>query len=317
MKAMVACAGLGERLRPLTDLRPKPACPVLDRPLVHFNLALLPPVGVDQVVVNTHQLPEVMGTAAQQGCERLGLGLTLSHEPILLGTGGGLKQVESFLGDETFLLLNGKILFDVDLRPALAAHRQARAAATLVVVDLPPNEGYRPVYVGTDGRLLYVPGFEPAARTGRRFLFTGIHILEPAIFRYLPPVAGVPYGIFEHGYRGLMAQGATVLAHVESGAFHDPSTPARYLRANLDAASGRFPLARFSDLGLKPLHPGVGYLAENATVEGEVVESVIGAGVHVPASARVRHSVLWSNTQLGADEHLERSIGAGTLRLQV
>src|SRR5258708_4239786 len=115
---MVACAGLGERLLPLTSLLPKPACPVLDRPLVHFNLALLQQVGVDEVIVNTHQLPEAMADAARRGCEALGLQLQLSHEPVLLGTGGGLKQAEQWLGEDTFLLLNGKILFDVDLAAA-------------------------------------------------------------------------------------------------------------------------------------------------------------------------------------------------------
>ena len=317
MKAMVACAGLGERLRPLTTQLPKPACPLLDRPLVHFNLALLRQLGVDEVVVNTHQLPEEMESAARTGCEQLGQRLHVSPEPVLLGTGGGLKRAEAWLQGGTFVLINGKILCDVDLSAALAAHRAAGAAATLVVVDLPPNEGYRPVRVGADGRLLYVPGFEPSEPSGDPYLFTGIHLLEPAIFEHLPPVTDRATGNFEHGYRGLLAAGATLLAHRTTGAFHDPSTLPRYLRANLDAASGRFPLRRFEALGLEPIAGGRSYISAGAAVEGEVVESVIGRGVHVPAGSSVRRSVVWANTRLADGEQLESCIAAGELRVPV
>jgi len=119
---MVLCAGRGERLRPLTDLRPKPGCPLLDLPLLWYQLALLRGVGVDEVVVNTHQLAPLLEGVAVLGCERLGLRLHLSHEPELLDTGGGLREARRWLGDETFLLLNGDMLFDVDLAGAIAAH---------------------------------------------------------------------------------------------------------------------------------------------------------------------------------------------------
>jgi mannose-1-phosphate guanylyltransferase len=314
---MVACAGLGERMFPLTTLLPKPACPLLDRPLVDFNLALLRGVGVEEVVVNTHQLPEAMEAAARAGCEGLGQSLYVSREPVLLGTGGGLKRVEARLRDGTFVLINGKILCDVDLQAALSAHRRAAAAATLVVVDLPPGQRYRPVHASADGRLLYVPGFEPAAPEGRPFLFTGIHLLEPAIFAHLPPVTDRAYGIFEHGYRGLMAAGSTIAVHQTSGSFHDPSTPARYLRANLDAASGHFPLHRFERLGIGSL-PGDGNcFGEGATIEGEVHQSVIGHAARVPSGASVTRSVLWANTQLAENERLDHCIAAGAIRLQI
>jgi mannose-1-phosphate guanylyltransferase len=314
---MVACAGLGERLRPMTSLLPKPACPLLDRPLVHFNLALLGQLGVDEVVVNTHQLPEAMAAAARSGCDQLGQRLHLSFEPVLLGTGGGLKRAEPWLQGGTFVLINGKIVCDVDLEAALADHRRTGATATLVVVPLPPNEGYRSVRIAEDGRLLHVPGFESSDPGGEPFLFTGIHFLEPAIFDHLPPVNDQPYGLFEHGYRGLMEAGARIMAHRTNGAFHDPSTLPRYLRANLDAASGALSLRRFAALGLEPLQPGCGYLAAGARVEGEVRESVIGSGAHVPAGARVHRSVVWANTRLGDHEQLDGCIAAGSLRIPV
>jgi mannose-1-phosphate guanylyltransferase len=315
MRAMVACAGLGERLHPLTTLLPKPACPVLDRPLLHYNLALLRGLGVDEAVVNTHQLPEAMEAAARSGCAELGLGLHVSYEPVLLGTGGGLKRAQRWLGDDTFVLVNGKILCDADLSGALEAHRRDAAAATIVVVDLPPNEGYRPVYAGDDDRLLYVPGAEPTTPLGHAFLFTGIHLIEPAIFDHLPEVTDRPYGIFETGYRGLMDAGARVRVHRMTAAFHDPSTPRRYLRANLDAASGRFPLERFAMLGLPTPRPDGNFLGEGASALGDVRESVIAPGVQVPAGAVVHRSVVWPNTRLAESERIEDCIAVGNLRV--
>jgi len=314
---MVACAGLGERLLPLSTMLPKPAFPLLDHPLVDFNLALLAQAGVESVVVNTHHLADAMAGAASDGCLDLGLGLQLSHEPVLLGTGGGLKRVEAWLRGGTFLLVNGKILFDVDLGAALEAHRRAGAVATLVVTDLPAGEGYRPVYATAGGRLAHVPGFEPEAPSGTPYLFTGIHVLEAEIFRHLPSVEDRAYGIFEHGYRGLVDAGGKVIVHRDGGAFHDPSTLSRYLRANLDAAAGRFPLARFARLGLEALTPEVGYLAPGAEVHGEVHESVIGPGAVVPQGAQVVRSVVWPGTRIAAGERLEGGIAAGEIRLAI
>jgi NDP-sugar pyrophosphorylase family protein len=258
-----------------------------------------------------------MEAAARSGCAELGLGLHVSYEPLLLGTGGGLKRAQRWLGDDTFVLVNGKILCDADLSDALQAHRRDAAAATIVVVDLPPNEDYRPVYAGDDDRLLYVPGAEPATPEGRPYLFTGIHLLEPEIFEHLPDVTDRPYGIFEHGYRGLMDAGARVRVHRMTGAFHDPSTPRRYLRANLDAASGAFPMERFAMLGLPPPRPDGNFLGEGASALGDVRESVIARGVQVPAGAVVHRSVVWPNTRLGEKERIESCIAAGSLRVFV
>jgi mannose-1-phosphate guanylyltransferase len=304
MKAMVFCAGLATRLRPLSDLWPKPACPVLNRPLIAFNFALLESCGITEVAVNTHHLADRMAAAAAAEARALGLELRLSHESTLLGHGGGLKALETWLGSETFVLLNGDFIFDLDLARVIEAHRRSGAAATLIVQ--PPLAGYRPLHAFPDGRLACLPG-EAAPSGSMPWHFTGVHVLASAIFSGL--VSG-PSGIFETGYRALLEAGGLVRVHEDRGSWRDIQTAENYLSTNLEAMEGRLPLARFAALGpLAAIHP-------SARVEGSVEESVVGAGAVVPAGARVRRSVVLGETVLAGGETLENAIAAGSLRIK-
>jgi mannose-1-phosphate guanylyltransferase len=307
MRAMVFCAGLGTRLKPLTDRLPKPACPLLDRPLCWYDLALLAGAGVRDVVVNTHPLPQQMAEAARAGGVKLGLSIEISHEPELLDTGGGLKRAQPLLGNETFLLLNGDIVFDVDLPAAIAAHRQAGAAATMVVRRMPPGAPYRPVHVDGASRVVRIAGDAPRPPGTSPWLFTGVHVLEPEIFAQLPEGRS---GLHEAGYGPWLRAGAKILAHVDEGVWSDIGTPARYLEANLGLLSGAFPAKRFAALGAFE-----GYVGENSRVDGEAIDSVIGAGAVVPAGASVHRSVVWPGTVLRAGERLEDVVAAGELRV--
>jgi mannose-1-phosphate guanylyltransferase len=312
MRAMVFCAGLGTRLRPLTDQLPKPACPILDRPLCWYDLALLAGAGVSEVVVNTHQLPEQMAQAARAGAARLGLSLEISHEPELLDTGGGLKRAAQWLGRETFLLLNGDILFDVDLPGALAAHRRAGAAATMVVKRMPTGAPYRPVHVDERGLVIRIAGDAPAPPGTEPWLFTGVHVLEPEIFARLPEGRS---GLHEDGYGPWLRAGAKILAHPDEGAWSDIGTPARYLEANLGLLAGTFPARRFAALGAVTAGRCGSHLGESARVDGEAIDSVVGSGAIIPSGARVHRSVVWAGTRLRDGEQLDGVIAAGDVRV--
>ncbi len=312
-RAMVFCAGLGTRLRPLTDRLPKPACPMLDRPLCWYDLALLAGAGVREVVINTHVLPERMAEAAQLGGDRLGLSIEISHEPELLGTGGGLKRAERWLGGGTFLLLNGDVLFDVDLEGAIAAHRSAGAAATMVVRKLPPGAPYRPVHVDGAGCVVRIAGDAPPPPGTSPWLFTGVHVIEPEIFAHLPTE---PSGLHEAGYGPWLQRGAKILAYRDEGAWSDIGTPGRYLEANLGLLTGLFPASRFAALGSFSVGRDRSFVGEGARLDGEALDSVIGANAIVPAGATVHRSVVWPGTRLHEGEQLEGAIAAGDLRVR-
>ena len=132
---MILSAGYGTRLWPLTEDRTKPAIPILGKPLVGYVAEYLAGHGCDEIVVNLHHRPESVRRALGDG-SRFGVKLDYVEEPVILGTSGALDNARSLLEGETFVVINGKIITDIDLRAALATHRRANALATLVLNGL-------------------------------------------------------------------------------------------------------------------------------------------------------------------------------------
>src|SRR6266498_1685407 len=138
MKAMILAAGYGERLWPLTADRTKPALPVLGKPLVGYVAEYLAQFGIRDIVVNLHHRPESVRSSLGDG-SAFGVKLHYVEEPKILGTSGALDNARRLLEDGTFLVVNGKIITDIDLHAALETHRLAGAIATLVLL---PNVRY-------------------------------------------------------------------------------------------------------------------------------------------------------------------------------
>src|SRR5204863_640466 len=136
MRALILSAGYGTRLWPLTEDRTKPAIPILGKPLVDYVAEYLARYGIDELVVNLHHRPESVREALGDG-SRFGVKLHYVEEPEILGTSGALDNAREFFQDDTFVVINGKIITDIDLNAALETHRQSGALATLVLL---PNE---------------------------------------------------------------------------------------------------------------------------------------------------------------------------------
>src|SRR6266700_3977977 len=132
MKAMILAAGYGERLWPLTADRTKPALPVLGKPLVGYVAEYLAQFGIRDIVVNLHHRPESVRESLGDG-SRFGVALQYVYEPVILGTSGALDNARHLLQADTFVVVNGKIITDIDLAAALETHRRTSALATLVL----------------------------------------------------------------------------------------------------------------------------------------------------------------------------------------
>ena len=168
MKAAVLAAGLGTRLRPLTDICPKPLLPVLNRPLLGVVLAQLEAAGAFQVAVNTHHLADQVHDFLR--AEPWSFLLSVSHEPEILGTGGGLRQLGEILREGPFLAINADILTDLDLAEVYRGHREG-AVSTLVLHDCPP---YNNVWV-EDGRVVSVGAPPPGGGADENGKTPGLH----------------------------------------------------------------------------------------------------------------------------------------------
>ena len=171
---MVLAAGLGTRLRPLTDRIPKCLIDVGGMPLLEGALRRLKRAGVTEAVVNAHHHAEQVAAFLVALRPMLGLRLELSREDPVLETGGGLKKAAGFFSDgQPFLVYNADVVTDLDLRALLAAHAASGALATLAVLDRPSKRRL----LFKDGRLA---GREPGE--GEALAFSGVHACSPALF---------------------------------------------------------------------------------------------------------------------------------------
>jgi len=290
---MVLAAGLGTRMRPLTLLRAKPALPVLDRPLIAFTLERLARSGVRDVIVNLHHLPESV-TGALGGGRRFGLRIRYVHEPRILGTGGGPRVVRDFFGREPFLLVNGDVYFELDLRQLVARHRASGALATLALRRLPDPRAYSTVVSDRRGRILSIAG-RPAPSEGVRSMFAGVHVLEPRLLERLPEGAS---DSVRDLYIPLLAEGALLLGVRQEGAWYDFGRPSLYRDAQLRMLRAR---------GRRQVLKGRGARVASSAV---VRRSVVGSRARVAPGARVSASVLWEGASVEAGARVTRAIVA-------
>jgi len=239
-RAMILAAGYGTRLRPITETLPKPLLPIAGRPLIVWTLLLLRRHGVTEVVINLHHLGHLIERALGDGSQ-FGLRITYSKEPVLLGTGGGLKQAEPFFAGEPFFVLNGDTLVDLDLGALADAHRRSGALATMAVRADPEADRWGAVELDAAGRVLRINGrgklLEGPTRTR---MFAGVHLMHPRLLADVP--AGRESSVIE-AYIRVIEGGATVLGYELSGYWSDVGTPERYAQARRDAEAGIIDLA--------------------------------------------------------------------------
>ena len=249
MKALLLAAGLGSRLRPFTLRRPKPLIPVANAPVIEYNLRLLKAHGLKEVAINVHYLPGAIRSYLGDG-SRFGMSIRYSHEEEILGTGGGIRRLKSFLGANTFLVVNSDILCDVDLTAAVERHRERGAVATMVLTGEASTERYGAVEYDVRGRIVQLAGRvqTPPETSGpvSSGVFTGIHIMEPRVFDYLP--AQPTSHINTDAYPKMITGGEPIFADPQVRVWRDIGTPEELLKANLDLLAGKLVCSRYSPL---------------------------------------------------------------------
>lgn len=283
MIGMILAAGLGTRLRPLTDHLPKPALPVANRPLAAFALERLRAAGVREVRANGHHLADAMEATLRA----LEPAIRFFAEPVLLGTGGGLRNALADV-DEEVVVMNGDVLFDIDLARVIALHRAHDAFATMVLRTDPNAIAMGAVYVDAEMRVASIAGY-PSIVTGAPYAFSGVHVLSPRVLRALPEEGC----IVRKGYHRFLDAGERVLGVVDDGRWADLGTHAAYLAANVALANGSW-----SWPGIAPDARGI---VASALPNAHISESVVGAGVTASPGLRIERSVVLPGSELRED----------------
>jgi NDP-sugar pyrophosphorylase family protein len=316
MKAMLLSAGLGQRMLPLTLHVPKPAIPVLGRPMALEILARMARHGIDDVVVNLHHRPEVVEKLLRNGSESALPALHFSFEKTILGTAGGIGKAAPLLrGAGPILVHNCDFLFDIDLEQAVETHRRSGKLATMVLTK--PRRGYPTVEVDAEGNVLSIAG-QPeadAASVATRHLFTGCHVIEEDVLDMIP--ADRPSGIVDDVYRGLAARGL-LGAYIHRGFWWEFGTPEHYLEGTLRLLDlqldHRLEITTHDAIheiagGVAALGPGA-MLQDGIRIEGR---AVIGLACLLGEGSHVEDSVVMPEAWIGPDCRLEQTVvGPGT-----
>jgi mannose-1-phosphate guanylyltransferase/mannose-1-phosphate guanylyltransferase/phosphomannomutase len=289
-KAFVLGAGLGERLRPLTEQLPKPLVPVYHRPLITYAFDHLRAAGVGEFVVNTHHLPQCYGEAFPQG-EYAGCPVHLRHEPVRLETAGGISNVRGLLGGlQSFFVYNGDILTDLPLQPVINEHETKGNIVTLALRSTGPA-----LHIGFDAERGLVTDIRNKLGTGNEgtHLFTGIYLVHPVFFDRLTPgkkesVIPIFLKLIEEGFR----VGAVV---VDEGRWWDLGSREAYLAAHRDL---------LAEPHLPAIDPDAQIHAE-AVLKGL---NVIGAKAEVAAGATLEDCILWPGAKVEPGANLRRCI---------
>lgn len=279
-QAFILGAGLGTRLRPLTHQVPKPLVPLFHRPLAAWTMEACVLAGIGRFAINTHHIPEAWNDFVRSNGFQ-GTDISLFHEPVLLETGGGLKNIEAWSRGEPLLVHNGDIFSTMPLEKLIAAHEASGLPVTLAM-----RSGGGDKRVALDDSLTRVIDVRNNLGVAKgTHVFSGIYCVNAGIFDLIPnnEVISVIPAFLELTRRGLL--GAVL---IDEGVWLDLGDRESYLAAHRELA----------------LAPAV---HRDAVVEsGALIEnSVVGPGAWVSAGARVRNSVIWPGGKVTADADLD------------
>jgi len=297
---MILAAGLGTRLRPITNALPKPMVPVCNRPLIAYAVEAFMGAGIDHIAINLHHLPDAIVDflMSTYDCH-----FTFSLEREILGTGGGIRRVRRFLEDsDEFLLVNADTIqfprYD-DLRRA----RESRDALAALTLRHPPaGDKFTAVYFD-DG---LITGFGNG--TGEPLMFSGSHLISSRVFRHLPERDF--FGIVDAVYQPLLGQ-EPIAGVVDDGLWFDIGTPQRLMSAG--AAIRELMIKGEIVLTTGSRIQGDSIVDETATIRGEIARSSIGANSVI--EGRVADSAVWDDCRIAKGVTLERCIIAHGVEL--
>jgi mannose-1-phosphate guanylyltransferase len=332
MKAMILAAGKGTRVRPITQTIPKPMIPILQKPVMEFLVELLRQHGFDQIMVNVSHLADVIENYFRDG-QKFGVQIAYSFEGRIeegemigeaLGSAGGMKRIQDFspFFDDTFVVLCGDALIDLDLTAAVKWHREKGAIATIVMKSVPREEvpSYGVVVTDDSGKIKAFqekPSVEEALSTD---INTGIYIFEPEIFKYIP--SGQEYDIGSQLFPALVAAGAPFYGISMDFEWVDIGKVPDYWRAIQSVLLGQ--VKNVSIPGIE-VRPGI-YAGLNVAVNWDKVDitgpvyiggmtiiedgakivgpTMIGPNCWLCSGATVENSVIFEYSRLGSDVRL-------------
>ena len=339
MKAMILAAGKGTRVRPITHTTPKPMIPIMQKPVMEFLLELLRQHGFNQIMVNVSHLSEEIENYFRDG-QRFGVQIAYSFEGRIedgeligdaLGSAGGLKKIQDFqpFFDDTFVVLCGDALIDLDLGEAVRRHKEKGAMASLITKRVPPDQvsSYGVVVSDPDGRVLSFqekPSVEDAASD---MINTGIYIFEPEVFDFIP--SGEPFDIGSELFPKLVEAGAPFFALPMEFEWVDIGKVPDYWQAIRSVLQGDVRQVQVPGVEVRPgIFTGLNVAAnwDKINVDGPIYvggmtkiedgatiigPAMIGPSCHICEGATIDNSIIFDYSRIGPGVRLVEKLVYG------
>ena len=282
---MILAAGKGNRLLPLTGLRPKPLLPIYNTPILNLTIDQLRQTGVTDIIINTHHLNQNMNTFLQANTSSR-VNITLSHEPDLLGTAGAIKNVEAFWDNQPFIVINGDIVHTIDLHTAYQNHKERGNLATLILHQYPR---YNQVDVDNEGNIVAIreERVRETLSSTYRLAFTGIHIISPQLLREIPPNHYVDIISL---YLQLISKGMAICGYqVKKHYWLDIGTVMDYHRIHQDIYQKKIPLNHLSPRAESSS------IGKDTTLDGYVC---LGGDTTIGKNCTIKNSIIWDEVDV-------------------
>ena len=339
MKAMILAAGKGTRVRPITHTTPKPMIPILQKPVMEFLLELLLEHGFDEIMVNVSHLSEEIENYFRDG-QRFDVQIAYSFEGRIsdgeligeaMGSAGGLKKIQDFQAffDDTFVVLCGDALIDLDLTEAVRRHREKGAMASLITKRVPRDQvsSYGVVVTDEAGRVLSFqekPSVEEAASD---MINTGIYIFEPKVLDFIP--SGEPFDIAADLFPRLVDSGAPFYALPMEFEWVDIGKVPDYWQAIRSVLQGDVRQVQIPGKQVRPgIYAGLNVAADwdKIHVEGPIFvggmtriengvtiigPAMIGPSCHICEGATIDNSIIFDYSRIGAGVQLVEKLVYG------
>jgi mannose-1-phosphate guanylyltransferase len=282
-QAMVLTAGLGTRLHPLTQVRAKPAIPVGGEPMIRRIIRWLAKKAVGELTLNLHHLPETVAAVVGDGSDLSARVRYSWEQPAILGSAGGPRLALPVLGADTFFIINGDTLTDVDLRALFRAHAASAALATLALIPNAEPDRYGGVHLDGDGAVETFVAAGAAAEGS--FHFIGVQVATAEAFQSVEPGsrANTIGGVYD---ALIAARPGSIRGFVSDASFWDVGTVADYVKTSKAFSSSSGPL-----------------------------DVAAGRRVEIDPSATVTQSILWDDVTIGPECRIERSIVTDRVRV--
>lgn len=315
--------GFGTRIQPLTNSRPKPMLPIINKPMMEHTMMTLKELGITEFIVLLYFKPEIIQEHFKDGSE-FGIKITYVVPDDDYGTAGAVKLAEKYIGDENFIIISGDLVTDFDFQKIFDYHEEKKSKLTITLTSVENPLEFGVVIANEEGK---IEKFLEKPSWGEVFsdtINTGIYIIEPEILKYIPYNENFDFG--KDLFPLLMRQGIDLTAGYADGYWRDVGNPESYRDVHEDILTGK---VNFTLSGKATHYPnGILYSEETydldksieiigAVVLGKNIKLgtgvklnnvVIGDNVTISKHTKIRNSSIWNNVKIGKNTILDNCV---------